>query len=158
MPDAIESKSNQKRINAEMKLSNKKTLVIYGISLAVLLLLLDWLQYQYALRVLSTETYIVLIALFFTAIGIWVGKYYFSGRKSTEFRVNAKVINTLGLSERELEVLQALAEGHSNKQIAENLFISLNTVKTHIGNVYKKLDVERRTQAIQKARELNIIP
>lgn len=141
-----------------MKFGNKKTVVIYGAGLALLAFIVDWLQYQHAFKALPPATYIVLIALIFSGLGIWAGKVIFANKNASEFEVNNQAISTLGLTQRELQVLQALADGQTNKQIAEGLFVSLNTVKTHIMNLYKKMDVERRTQAIQKARGLQIIP
>ena len=110
---------------------------------------------------LSTETYIGIIAVMFTTLGIWVGLRL--TRKKTvatnyAFVFNANGLERLGISKRELEVLELIARGLSNQEIADKLFVSLNTVKTHVSNLFLKLEVSRRTQAIQKAKELQLIP
>ena len=136
----------------------RRTAVVYGAFLAIGALLLQWLEYRYALRLLSTEVYIVLLAVLFTAVGVWIGIRLNARAPAPEFERNRRAIATLGLTERELEVLELLASGNSNKEIASRLFISTSTVKTHLVHLYQKLDVLRRTQAVMKARELNIIP
>ena len=137
----------------------KTTIAIYSLAIASAAFALQWLEYQYAVRVLSTEIYIVVIALLFTALGIWVGGQLTRGGGAPKvFEKNIQAIEYLGISQREWEVLELLAEGHSNKEIAEKLFVSPNTVKTHLGNLYGKLEVSRRTQAVQKARTLRMIP
>jgi two-component system, NarL family, response regulator LiaR len=78
--------------------------------------------------------------------------------RSDDFVLNSSLISELELSKRELEILGLLAEGCSNLEIGEKLFVSLSTVKTHIQNLFEKLDVKRRTQAVEKAKRLNIIP
>ena len=72
--------------------------------------------------------------------------------------LNESLVAQLELSKRELEILGLLAQGHSNQEIAAKLFVSLSTVKTHIQNLFEKLDVKRRIQAVEKARRLNLIP
>ena len=137
----------------------KKTIVLYSLAIAAAAFLLQWLEYQYFVRVFSTEIYIVLIATMFMVFGIWVGNRLTSGGASTEgFQKNSEAIDYLGISGREYEVLELLAKGHSNKEIADSLFVSPNTIKTHLGNLYGKLEVSRRTQAVQKAKELRMIP
>lgn len=135
-----------------------RTTIIYGSLLAAGVFLLEWLEYQYSVRVLSTEIYIVLLAVLFAGLGIWIGRRLNKPAEPQEFTLNERAIETLGLTDRELEVLQLLAAGNSNKEIAARLFVSTSTVKTHLVHLYQKLDVLRRTQAVQKARELNIIP
>jgi ATP/maltotriose-dependent transcriptional regulator MalT len=78
--------------------------------------------------------------------------------RNENFVLNTSLVSQLELSKRELEILNLLAEGHSNQEIAAKLFISVSTVKTHIQNLFEKLDVKRRIQAIEKARSLNLIP
>ena len=137
----------------------KKTIVLYGLAVATATFLLHWLEYRYTLHAFSTEIYIVLIAVGFTALGIWVGHRLTRGAVTqASLEPNHQAIEYLGLSPRELEVLGLLGEGLSNKEIAEKLFVSPNTVKSHLGNLYGKLEVSRRTQAIQKARELRLVP
>ncbi len=76
----------------------------------------------------------------------------------SDFSLNEKELHNLGLSARELEVLKLMAQGFSNQEIAQSLFLSLNTIKTHSSNLFEKMDVNRRTQAIDKARKMGIIP
>lgn len=140
-------------------LTMKKTIIIYSLAMASAAFVLQWLDFRYSVRMLSTEIYIVAIAVGFTAMGIWVGHRLTERPVSVPaFEKNCQAIEYLGISEREYEVLEQLAAGHSNKEIAEKLFVSPNTVKTHLANIYGKLDVSRRTQAIHKARALGMIP
>ena len=78
--------------------------------------------------------------------------------RNENFVLDTSLVAQLELSKRELEILNLLAHGHSNQEIAAKLFVSLSTVKTHIQNLFEKLDVKRRIQAIEKARSLNLIP
>jgi two-component system, NarL family, response regulator LiaR len=149
---------------------NKAT-IIYSISLAFLLFLLKWLELRFIIFDHSFEIYIGFIALIFTALGIWlalklskpkiktivVEKEVYVNRNEN-FVPDTSLISQLELSKRELEILSLLAQGHSNQEIAANLFVSLSTVKTHLQNIFEKLDVKRRTQAIDKAKRLNLIP
>lgn len=135
-----------------------RKILIYGLSLAVLATLLSVLEYSHLIKVFPTEIYIACIALLFMGIGIWAGrKLTVSSGTKRDFKPNQKAIDYLGISERELEVLKLIAEGLSNDEIAGKLFISINTVKTHVSNIFTKLKADRRTQAIQKARSLKII-
>ena len=93
------------------------------------------------------------VAIIFLGLGLWLG-FTWNQRKSLS-KTNQD--NNLGLSARELDVLELLEKGFSNKEIADKLFVSLNTIKTHLAKIYQKLNVSRRTQAIQKARELGIL-
>ena len=120
-------------------------------------LALHWLQYQYVMRAHAIEAYVALIALGFLGLGIWLGSRVFRRAPAVEFIQNTRVQETLGISGRELEVLEHLAAGRSNKEIANRLEVSPNTVKTHIANLFSKLDVRRRTEAIGRARELGMI-
>lgn len=136
----------------------KRTILLYSLAIAVAAVILQWLEYRYAVRAFSTEIYIVTIAAGFTGLGIWAG-YRLTARPPAEaFEKNTRAIESLGISGRELEVLELLAEGHSNKEMADRLHVSPHTIKTHLGHLYGKLEVSRRTQAIQKARSLRIIP
>ena len=136
----------------------KKSIVIYSIAVGLVAFLLQWLEYQYLVKVFSTEIYIVFIALFFTGLGIWVGLRLTAPTKEKPFEKNEKALAYLGISDREYEVLTLLADGLSNKEIAARLFVSANTVKTHLAHLYDKLEVSRRQQAINKAKELRMIP
>ena len=100
----------------------------------------------------------MLIALVFAALGIWVGHRLTAQKPRGPFEQNRAALQSLGISGRELEVLEALAAGQSNKQIARTLDISPNTVKTHIAHLYTKLQVNGRVRAIEEARSLHLIP
>ena len=108
----------------------RRTIILYGLAIAAAAFLLDWLQYQYLVRVFSTEIYTVLIASLFAALGIWTGYRVWGKRAISAFERNTKALDYLGISEREYDVLALLAEGRSNKEIADGLFVSTNTVKT----------------------------
>ena len=116
----------------------KKTVLIYSLTIAAAALLLQWLEYLHVVRVFSTEIYGVIIAVLFTSIGIWVGNQLTRGKRRSNFERNTQAIQYLGISDREFEVLELLAKGHSNKEIADRLFVSNNTVKTHVSRLYDK--------------------
>ena len=139
----------------------KRTIFLYGLVLAVLVFLLKYLEFRLIVRDLSIEFYVGLVAVFFTALGIWAG-WKITGKQvvvvGQEFILNEIELQRLGISKRELEVLVLMAQGLSNQEIADKLYVSLNTIKTHSSNLFLKLEVSRRTQAIQKAKELRLIP
>ncbi len=136
-----------------------RTIILYGLALALAVALLDWLEYRYLARAFTIEIYLALVAAAFVALGIWTGIRLTPRHAPAEpFRRNDAAIRSLGLSPREVEVLDALALGDSNKEMARRLGISPNTVKTHVARVYEKLEVQRRVQAIEKARLLALIP
>ena len=135
-----------------------RSILLYALALAGGAAALQWLEYRYVARAFSGEIYILLIALGFIGLGIWVGQRLTPRTAPPEFRRNEAAIRSLGLTARECEILELLASGQSNKQMARSLSISPNTVKTHIARVYQKLDVERRVQAIERARWLALIP
>jgi DNA-binding CsgD family transcriptional regulator len=136
----------------------KRSILKYGVALAAGAFVLQWLEHFYAVRLYSTEIYIVLLALLFTGLGIWFGARMRSQRPDDKFERNDRAIEVLKLTDREMEVLALLAEGESNRGIAGRLFVSPSTIKTHLIHLYQKLEVSRRTQAVQKARQLKIIP
>ncbi len=155
-----------------------KGLIIYGISLALLLFLLKWFELRFIIFDHSLEVYIGFIAVLFTALGIWLAMKLTRPRIETqvvekektivvekevyitreEFVFNEAEADKLGVSKRELEVLELMAEGCSNQEIASRLYLSLSTIKTHSSNLFEKLDVKRRTQAIERAKKLSLIP
>lgn len=135
-----------------------KAIALYAVLLAAGAFALEWLQYNYVTKVFTTEIYIGLIAVGFTALGIWTGYRLTPKRASADFEKNDAAIRSLGVTEREFAVLELLAAGHSNKEIARDLGVSPNTVKSHVLHLFEKLEVQRRTQAIQKARELRLVP
>ena len=133
----------------------KRSYLLYGVVAGVLLVVLQAVQYKTMIRDMRLEQYAGVIAILFMIIGVVVG-LQFVKRKSTN-AIDSTKANQLNLSERELEVLHLLADGYSNQEIADKLFVSLNTIKTHISKLYQKLNVSRRTQAVQKARDLAIL-
>jgi DNA-binding CsgD family transcriptional regulator len=134
-----------------------RLIVVYGAILAAASLGLRWLEYRYLVRAYPVEVYVALVALAFLGIGVWAGSRLFRRAPPVLFEPNKRVQGTLGISDRELEVLALLAAGRSNKEIANRLAVSPNTVKTHVAKLYEKLDVRRRTEAILRARELGMI-
>jgi two-component system, NarL family, response regulator LiaR len=139
----------------------RRTIVIYGLSMAVLLGLLKYVEYHYFVRDIPLEFYVGLVAAMFTGLGIWVGLRLTRPKvieRTGSFEVDESNLKKLGISKREYEVLELVAAGLSNQEIAEKLFVSVSTVKTHVSNVLAKLDASRRTEAIAKAKEMRIIP
>lgn len=134
-----------------------RTILIYGVLLAAGAFGLRWLEYQYIARMHATETWLALVALAFMGLGIWVGARLFHRPPRGPFTPNTRVRETLGVSDREFEVLTLLAAGRSNKEIAHQLDVSPNTVKTHVAKLFAKLEAKRRTEAISRARELGMI-
>jgi NarL family two-component system response regulator LiaR len=135
-----------------------RIIILYALGLAAGAFLLQWLQYTYFVRVFSTGIYIGLIALGFAALGVWAGMRLARRPAPATFVKNTAAVSSLGITQREEQVLALLAAGKSNKEIAQKLGVSPNTVKTQIASLYQKLEVQRRTQAVQKARELALIP
>lgn len=136
----------------------KRVIALYALALAGGAFVLQWLQYKFLVRAFPVEIYIGLIVVAFAALGVWAGLRLARRAASATFEKNTAVIASLGITLREQEVLALLAAGKSNKEIAEKLGVSPNTIKTQVASLYAKLEVQRRTQAIQKARELAIIP
>ncbi len=146
-----------------------RTVLIFGISLALLLVALKWIEYQFFVRDLSLEMYIGIVGLFFTLFGSWIGwkltrpKRKIGGEIPDSILVDSNTAefnpdNTFGLSPREHEVLVLIAQGHSYQERADRLYVSLSTVKTHASNIFSKMDVQRRTQAVMLAQKTGIIP
>lgn len=138
----------------------KRTIVIYGLSLAALVLALKLLEYRYFIRDLSLEFYVSTVAMVFAFLGVWVGWRLTRPKVvlvSTPFVFDESLLDRYDISKREYEVLQLMAQGLSNQQIADKLFVSINTVKTHSSNLFMKLDANRRTEAIRKGKELRLI-
>ena len=137
----------------------------FGLITALVLVLLKLSEFSYLSNRISTEFYVAIIGLATLAAGLYVG-FRFKKEKVVEVEVapepkssepNQAIIDQLNLSKRELEVLDGIARGLSNQEIAEQLFVSVNTIKTHANNLYVKLDVKRRTQAVTRARELGVL-
>lgn len=147
-----------------------KHILVYGLMLAVLVFVLKWLQWKFLIVDNAIDIYIGLIAVFFTILGVWVATQITKPKiqtvivekevivtQSEKFVLNESELKRLDLSSREYEVLQLLSKGYSNADIANHLFLSLSTIKTHVSNLYTKMDVKNRTQAIGKAKGLKII-
>ncbi|MFN8347119.1 MAG: LuxR C-terminal-related transcriptional regulator [Spirosomataceae bacterium] len=140
----------------------KRIYIYYGIGLGILLLILRLIEYQFLIRTHIFEIYGGLIALIFMGLGIWAGLKLTKRKPTTVFiqppaQFDENKIRELGISKREYEVLELISKGLSNQEIADKLFVSLNTVKTHSARLFEKLDVNSRTKAIRKAKELGLI-
>jgi two-component system, NarL family, response regulator LiaR len=144
-------------------------IILYGVAMAAMIFVLKWLQWKFLIEDHYLEIYIGLIAIFFSALGIWVATHLTGPKiqmlviekevyaEPNERRVlNEIELKKLKLSSREYEVLQLLTQGHTNAEIAEKLYLSLSTIKTHVSNLFTKMEVKNRTQAIEKANRLNI--
>ena len=141
----------------------RRTILVYGIAMASLVALLKLVEYKYFVRDIPLEFYIGLVAVLFTALGIWAGLRLTRPKvkiidTSLPFELDRAALDRLGISKREYEVLELISRGLSNQEIAADLFVSMSTVKTHISNLFAKLDASRRTQAINRAKELRLIP
>lgn len=145
-------------------------ILLYGGIMAIMIFGLKWLQWKYLITDHSLDIYIGLIAVFFTFLGVWIATQLVKSKVQTVvvekqiylshadgFTLNEAEFKKLNLTTREYEVLQLLSQGHSNAEIAENLFLSLSTVKTHVSNLFDKMDVKNRIQAVEKAKRLKII-
>lgn len=135
-----------------------RTILVYGAILAAGTFVLEWLEFRLLVRTHAVEAYVVLVAAAFMGVGVWLGAKLFRREPSAPFVPNTRAQETLGISGREIEVLELLAAGRSNKEIARRLDVSPNTVKTHVTKLFAKLEARRRTQAIVRARELGMIP
>ncbi|MES2418651.1 MAG: LuxR C-terminal-related transcriptional regulator [Bacteroidota bacterium] len=151
-------------------LNNYKETLIYGVVLAVLLVLLRWLELRFLIITHAFEIYAAAIAVLFTGLGIWLALKLSKPKIQTQiiekvievpqqpqFVFNKQAVSKFGLSCRELEVLQLMSEGLSNQEIADHLFLSLPTIKTHGSRLFEKLEVRRRTQAVELGKKLAII-
>lgn len=149
--------------------SRYKLIFLYAIGLGLALFLMKYLEVRFLVIDHAMEIYIGAIAIIFTALGIWLALKLAKPKVQTvivekeirvsaeEFVFNQKEADRLGLSKREIEVLEFMAHGMSNQEIADKMFVSLNTVKTHTSNLFSKLDVKRRTAAIETARRLGLV-
>jgi DNA-binding CsgD family transcriptional regulator len=153
----------------------KRTILIYGLVGGVLIALLKLIEYRFLVLEHSLEVYGGLVAAIFAALGIWLGLKLTRTRETVVIRevpvpvevpvrmdgpfvVNAARREQLGITPREMEILELIAAGLSNREIAGRLFVSENTVKTHSGRLFDKLNARRRTQAVQIAKESGLIP
>ena len=165
----------------------KKTVLVYGILGGLLIAALKLVEYRFLVLEHSLEIYGGVVALLFAGLGIWLGLKLTRARTretvvvrevpvrvevevpvrvevpvpvpvSGPFARNEKRLQELGITPRELEILEAMAAGLSNREIGERLFVSENTVKTHAARIFEKLSARRRTQAVQLAKEAGLIP
>jgi DNA-binding CsgD family transcriptional regulator len=149
----------------------KKTILVYGLLGGVLIALLKLVEYRYLVLQHSLEIYGGIVALVFSGLGIWLGLKLTRVRETVivrevpvpvaapaVFERNAARVEELGITPRELEILEVMAAGLSNREIAERLFVSENTVKTHAARLFDKLSAKRRTQAVQHAKQAGLIP
>ena len=149
----------------------KKTVLLYGLPGGVLIALLKVVEYRFLVIEHSLQIYGGIVALLFSCLGIWLGLRLTKTKETVvvrevpvpfavagPFERNEARLGELGITPRELEILEAMAAGFSNREIAEKLFVSENTVKTHANRLFDKLSARRRTQAVQRAKEAGLIP
>ena len=147
----------------------KRHILIYGLVGGLLIVLLKLIEYRFLVIEHSIEIYGGLIALLFTVLGIWLGLKLTRTKEKVvikevpiaaarHFTLNEARRQELGITPRELEILELIARGLSNREIAEQLFVSENTVKTHSSRLFDKLSARRRTQAVQLGKEFGLIP
>lgn len=147
----------------------RKHVLLYGLVGGALIALLQFIEFRWLIVEHSVQIYGALVATTFAALGIWLGLRLTRHRETVVVREvlvpalagftrDESQVKALGLTPRELEILERIAEGLSNREIAERLFVSENTVKTHSSRVFDKLGARRRTQAVQRGKELRIIP
>lgn len=143
--------------------------LIYGLCGGLLIVVLKLIEYRFLVVQHSVEIYGGLIALVFAILGIWLGLKFTRKEEvvvvkevavltAPPFALNEKRLRELSITKRELEILELIAQGMSNREIAEKLFVSENTVKTHSSRLFDKLSAKRRTQAVQIGKELGLIP
>jgi len=153
----------------------KRHVLIFGLVGGILVAILQYSEYHFVIIEHSVEIYIAVVALLFATFGIWLGLRIAHRRKPTQeavvrelvpaeasahkpFTPNSAKQQTLGITARELEILALVARGFSNREIAAQLFVSENTVKTHCARAFEKLGAARRTQAVQRCKELGLLP
>ena len=155
----------------------KRHVLIFGVAGGLLIAILQYIQYRFVVIEHSVELYSALVAILFSTIGIWLGLRITRRRETIRetvvvkevlvpaeartlepFAPNAAQQQTLGITARELEILTLIARGLSNREIATELFVSENTVKTHCARTFDKLGAARRTQAVQRGKELGLLP
>jgi DNA-binding CsgD family transcriptional regulator len=143
--------------------------LVYGLCGGLLIVLLKLVEYRFLVVEHSVEIYGGLIAMVFAALGIWLGLKITRKEKvivvkevavltTQPFALNQERLRELSITRRELQILELIAQGLSNREIAEKLFVSENTVKTHSSRLFDKLSAKRRTQAVQIGKELGLIP
>ena len=155
----------------------KRHVLIFGLVGGLLIVTLQYTEYRFIVIEHSVELYGALVAILFAAFGIWLGLRITRRRETIRetvvvrevlvaaeapalkpFAPNADQQQILGITARELEILNLVARGLSNREIATELFVSENTVKTHCARAFDKLGAARRTQAVQRGKELGLLP
>jgi len=145
--------------------------LLLGLIGGLLIAILRYSEYQFLVIQHSFEIYAALIAAIFATFGIWLGlkltkprekiilqEVHLPAAPATNFTLNQPQLDALGITRRELEILSLIAQGLSNREIATRLFVSENTVKTHCSRAFDKLGARRRTQAVQRSKQLGLIP
>jgi DNA-binding CsgD family transcriptional regulator len=144
--------------------------LIYGLCGGILIVVLKLIEFKFLIVEHSIEIYGGLIAALFAGLGIWVGLKLTTKKEvlvvkevpvpaaAAPFSLNEERLKGLGITKRELEILELIAQGLSNREIADKLFVSENTVKTHSSRLFDKLSARRRTQAVQIGKEMGLIP
>jgi NarL family two-component system response regulator LiaR len=144
-----------------------RQVALYGAVGGILIALLKFIEYKYFVHEYPSEIYGGLIAVIFTVLGIYFGLRWTRAKEVVVIRevrvggpfvLNAEKLKEVGLTAREHEILALIAQGLSNREIGEKLFVSENTVKTHSSRLFEKMQVNRRVQAVQKAKDLGLIP
>ena len=146
----------------------KKHILIYGLCGGILIVVLKLIEYRFLVLEHSVEIYGGLVAVIFATLGIWLGLKLTKKKETVvvkeirvaaqPFSVNETRLRELGITRREREILELIAMGLSNREIAEKLFVSENTIKTHSSRLFDKLSAKRRTQAVQIGKDLGLIP
>jgi len=147
----------------------KKDILIYGICCGLLILVLRLVEYRFLIIDNKLELYGGAVALIFVVLGIWFGSKLakkkevivvkeIKVKEDVPFILNEENLKSVGMSKREYEILEQVAKGLSNKEIADTLSVSENTIKTHTSRIFEKLNVNRRMQAIQRAKEMGLLP
>lgn len=142
--------------------------LIYGLCGGLLIVVLKLIEFRFLVVAHSLEIYGALVALLFAGLGIWLGIKLTKKEEvlvvkevvvpARQFALNEERVRDLGITKRELEILKLIASGLSNREIANKLFVSENTVKTHSSRLFEKLNAKRRTQAVQIGKDLGLIP
>lgn len=135
----------------------KKTILVFALLILAILLLFQFSKYAVISGDLDIEFLIAIIAIAFFVVGVYLNKKSLQKQNTSSEDINHQKIKDLDISNREYEVLIGISEGLSNKEIGEKLFVSESTIKTHVSNLLSKLNAKRRTQALQIAKDFNII-
>jgi DNA-binding CsgD family transcriptional regulator len=143
--------------------STNRQIAIWGATGGVLIALLKIIEYKHFIHEYSSEVYGGLVAAIFTGLGIYLGLKWTKAKevvvvRNGPFVLNESNLRDVGLTQREHEILGLIAQGLSNREIGEKLFVSENTVKTHSSRLFDKMQVNRRVQAVQREKELGLIP